>query len=88
MGVVPPSKNSASLRFYARDKIVQRAGRADIDALPAVDADCRVQTAVFGGADDRMITAVDGGDRTDRLDIVADAHAASAENTAVRVSLD
>ena len=68
--------------------LLQCSSRTDIDALPAVDADCRVQTAVFGGADDRMITAVDGGDRTDRLDIVADAHAASAENTAVRVSLD
>ena len=38
MGVVPPSKNSASLRFYIRDKIVQRACRADLCARAAADA--------------------------------------------------
>ena len=38
MGVVPPSKNSASLRFYIRDKIVQSARRAGLCARAAADA--------------------------------------------------
>ena len=74
--------------FIDAAMLLQCAGRTDVDALSAVDTDGLVQTAVFSGTDDRMIAAVDGRNRADRLDIVAHTHAASAENTAVRVSLD
>ena len=68
--------------------LLQRTGRAYIDALTTVYADCIIKTAVFRGAYNRVESPVYRVYRSDRLDIIANAHASSAKHAAVRVPLN
>jgi hypothetical protein len=64
----------------------QCAGRADHDALPAVDAGRDVEALLECGADGRLGAAADEVDRADALDLFADPHAAAAEDALLGVA--
>ncbi len=66
----------------------QRPGRADHDALPAVDAAGDVQAFVERRADRGSGAAAGEVDRADLLDLFADPHALAAEDALGRVADD
>ena len=66
----------------------QRAGRAAVDALAAVDADHVGQRLVHEGRDLGLVAAADGLQHADLLQVDAGADAAAAEDALVHVADD
>ena len=67
---------------------VQRARRAAVDALPAVDAHHVAERLVEVRADARLVAPADGLEHAHFLDVDARAHAAAAQHALVRVADD
>ena len=68
--------------------LVDGADRTDVDALPAEDAGHVGQILAAGRGDHGLETPVDREERPDALDVLADRHAAPAEDALVRVADD
>ena len=67
---------------------VQRAGRAAVDALAAVDADHVAERLVQEGRDAGLVAAADGLEHADLLQVDAGADAAAAQDALVHVADD
>ena len=67
---------------------VERAGRAAVDALAAVDAHHVAERLVEEGRDPRLVAAADGLEHADFLQVDAGAHAAAAQDALVHVADD